>query len=423
MKKIFSIVTVLVFSAIILMAQAPESFKYQTVVRDVNGYVISNQQVTITLDIIRGNINGTVVCSENFNPMTNEFGLVNLEVGSQDTTAFKNIDWANGPYFLQIELNGNLMGTSELLSVPYALYARSAGNPVYWMPQVNGIYYNEGNVGMGSPTPDSSAQLEISSTTRGFLPPRMTSSEIMKIKSPANGLVVFCTTDNKFYAYITESGVWKEILFGYGTISPQDSCGYTMTINHIKGAVAPVTKTTTYGTVTNVPGEPSRCWISSNLGADHQAITLDDATEESSGWYWQFNRKQGYKHDGINRTPNTNWINPISENSDWLGTNDPCILELGNGWRIPTQSEWVNVNDAGGWEDWNGPWDSALKLHSAGYLNNTGGSLVNRGIQGNFWSNLQGANTTGWYERFRNDLCGYAGNEKAFGFSVRCIRN
>ena len=83
------------------------------------------------------------------------------------------------------------------------------------------------------------------------------------------------------------------------------SLRFFLTINHVEGVVAPVTKTTTYGTVTNIPGELTKCWITSNLGSDQQATAVNDATEASAGWYWQFNRKQGYKHDGSTRTPNT----------------------------------------------------------------------------------------------------------------------
>jgi hypothetical protein len=68
------------------------------------------------------------------------------------------------------------------------------------------------------------------------------------------------------------------------------TCGSAMTINHKAGAVAPVNKTATYATVTNVTGEPSKCRITSNLGADHKATAKNDATEASAGWYWQFNR-------------------------------------------------------------------------------------------------------------------------------------
>ncbi|MEI7983114.1 MAG: FG-GAP-like repeat-containing protein, partial [Bacteroidota bacterium] len=120
------------------------------------------------------------------------------------------------------------------------------------------------------------------------------------------------------------------------TVSSGFTCGSSIIINHVADTVAPVTKTVTYSIVNNIPGEPSKCWITSNLGADHQATSVDDATEESAGWYWQFNRKQGYKHDGINRTPNNAWVNPIIEDFDWQAANDPCTHEIGGGWRVPT---------------------------------------------------------------------------------------
>jgi hypothetical protein len=274
--------------------------------------------------------------------------------------------------------------------------------------------------------PDNSAMLDIKSTSKGLLIPRLTQSQIEAILSPANGLQVFCTTDSKMYIYIAAAVTWKEIAYGTGTISPTPFfCGSSITINHTAGAVAPVTKTVTYGTVSNVPGEISKCWITSNLGADHQAIAVDDATEASAGWYWQFNRKQGYKHDGTTRTPNTTWIYPINENLDWLVENDPCILELGSTWRLPTYTEWTNVIASGNWTDWNGPWSSGLKLHAAGSLHLTGGFPDYRGSFGDYWSSKQGTGggDGGWVFYFNNGTSGTYDLFKAYGCSVRCIRD
>ncbi|MEI8007028.1 MAG: hypothetical protein WCI48_12545 [Bacteroidota bacterium] len=201
------------------------------------------------------------------------------------------------------------------------------------------------------------------------------------------------------------------------------SCGSSFTINHVTGTVAPVTKTVTYGTVTDIPGETSKCWITSNLGADHQATSVDDATEASAGWYWQFNRKQGYKHDGTTRTPNITWISSISENSDWMTANDPCTLELGTGWRIPTKTEWINVDASSGWTDWSGPWNSGLKMHAGGYLTNTGGSLSGRGSSGSYWSNTQYGADLGCYLYFFSIFCDMNTMRKAYGFSARCVRD
>ncbi len=265
--------------------------------------------------------------------------------------------------------------------------------------------------------PDNSAMLDVKSTNTGLLIPRMTKNQISQITAPANGLQVYCTTDKKLYLFT--GAQWNEVSFGSGTISPP--CGLSITINHVAGDVAPVTKTVTYGTVTNVPGELTKCWITSNLGSDHQATAVDDATEASAGWYWEFNRKQGYKHDGTTRTPNTAWITNISEISEWITANDPCTIELGADWRIPTYTEWYNIDDTGGWINWNGPWGSGLKLHAAGYLNYNTGPLVGRGAEGWYWSSSEFSYWAGWCLYFTSGLSRRDYDDKDFGLSVRCV--
>jgi hypothetical protein len=199
-------------------------------------------------------------------------------------------------------------------------------------------------------------------------------------------------------------------------------CGDNVPVGHTAGAVAPVTKSVTYGTVTNIPGETSKCWITRNLGAGQQATAVNDATETSAGWYWQFNRKQGYKHDGTNRTPNTTWITNINENSDWLPANDPCSVEMGSFWRIPSYSEWNNVDIAGGWANWNGGWNSGLKLHAAGYLTSETGSLLCRGNCGDYWSSTAYETGNGWYLVTESTASYMLMGVKWFGHSVRCLR-
>jgi hypothetical protein len=199
------------------------------------------------------------------------------------------------------------------------------------------------------------------------------------------------------------------------------TCGDSVTINHVAGSLAPVNKTVTYGTISNIPGETSKCWITSNLGAGHQADSVDDATEASAGWYWQFNRQQGYRHDGSNVTPS--WtITSISESFDWLAANDPCALTFGCDWRLPTGTEWTNVDASGAWTDWNGPWNSALKMHAAGYINASNGLLTARGAMGFYWSNNQASNITGWALLFSSSMSGVGNYTKAHGFTVRCIK-
>jgi hypothetical protein len=275
--------------------------------------------------------------------------------------------------------------------------------------------------------PDNSAMLDVKSANKGLLIPRMTQSQIEAISDPADGLQVYCTTNSKMYIFVAPSNQWKEITYGEGIISPPPFiCGFHITINHLaSGGVAPVDKMVTYGTVTNIPGEPTKCWITSNLGSDHQATAVNDATEGSAGWYWQFNRKQGYKHDGTTRIPNTAWLTSNHENSVWIAANDPCSIELGADWRIPTAAELNNVNTTGSWTNWNGPWNSGLKLHAGGYLETSNGLLLTRGSIGYYWDNMQYNNYTwgtggGLY--FGYTFSQMNTFDKVDAFPLRCIK-
>jgi hypothetical protein len=273
-----------------------------------------------------------------------------------------------------------------------------------------------GNIGIGTSTPANSALVDMNSTTKGFLPPRMTTAQRNTIASPSEGLVIYNTDEKALNLF--DGLAWNSMI-----PIPAFACGLTISVNHVvSDGVAPVNKTVTYSTVTNIPGEPTKCWITQNLGADHPAAAVDDATESSAGWYWQFNRMQGYKQDGSTSTPA--WtITSIDENSDWIAANDPCSLELGDGWRIPAYSEWNNVDASGGWNDWNGPWNSALKLHAGGYVYFGNGSLQYRGTSACFWGSSQDNYTGGRYLNFDNiGNCYIGSTTKANGLSARCLR-
>lgn len=133
MKKI-TLISAMLFIVVSLFAQTPQAFKYQTVVRDNAGEILANQNVSLRMTILQGALPGTVVYAETHTATTNEFGLVTLEIGrgTPITGSFSTINWATSPSYLKTELDPAggttylIMGTSELLSVPYSLISRTS---------------------------------------------------------------------------------------------------------------------------------------------------------------------------------------------------------------------------------------------------------------------------------------------------------
>lgn len=136
MKRTLLFFLSLMLFAMVAIAQSPEAFKYQAVARDAGGQILANQSVSFQISILQGSASGTSVYSETHAATTNTFGLVNLEIGNGTVASgdFSAIDWGTDTYFTQIEMdasggtNYQLMGTSQLLSVPYALHAKTAEN-------------------------------------------------------------------------------------------------------------------------------------------------------------------------------------------------------------------------------------------------------------------------------------------------------
>lgn len=131
MKNLYILVFAFIFS-ILSFAQVPELMSYQALVRNANDQLIQNASIGIRISILQNSDTGTTVYTETHTTTTNENGLVTLSIGSGTTTDdFSTIDWGNGTYYIKSETdpaggtNYSIAGTSQLLSVPYALYAKN----------------------------------------------------------------------------------------------------------------------------------------------------------------------------------------------------------------------------------------------------------------------------------------------------------
>ncbi len=172
MKKI-SAFLILAFFATSVFSQAPHSFRYQTVVRNNAGELLSNQPVGIRISILSDSPTGLVVFSETYTLITSSVGLINLSVGTgvAENGSIEDIQWGTGSYYMRIDVdkdggnNYEFMGTSQLLSVPYALYAEKAGNggnsesESYWQKKDNSLFYNYGNIGIGTDQPQNALSI------------------------------------------------------------------------------------------------------------------------------------------------------------------------------------------------------------------------------------------------------------------------
>jgi len=150
MKKIFTIFAAVLLTAS-LWAQSPEEMSYQAVIRDASDNFVTSQTVGMQISILQGSISGTAVYVETQTPTTNANGLVSITIGSGIVLSgsFASIDWTNGPYFIKTETavkvpltTYTITGTSQLLSVPYALHAKTAEKVTGGITETDPVFTN-----------------------------------------------------------------------------------------------------------------------------------------------------------------------------------------------------------------------------------------------------------------------------------------
>jgi len=143
MKKLLILLTLTITTA--LQAQAPQGFNYQATVRNSSGDLVVNTNVYFKFNVIQGSQTAVPIFTETHYVPTDDLGQVNLVIGLGTATegTFSELDWSLGSYYLGIELNIEsgyvAMGTTQLLSVPYALYAENSGNAPSTTPNLQSV--------------------------------------------------------------------------------------------------------------------------------------------------------------------------------------------------------------------------------------------------------------------------------------------
>lgn len=391
------------------LAQSTNNMSFQAVIRDASGELVSNSSVGLKMSVLQGSVSGIEVYSETHNEMTNANGLLSLEIGGGTVVSgvYGEIDWSNGPYFLKREVdplggsNYVVSGTSQFLSVPYAIFA-SAADTVFNVPAgFDGDYTNLTN----KPSiPTNTSDLTNDS---GFLTAEIDSSTTNEIQE----LSVSTTKDTLFLSsgnYVLIPGISD------ANYPPIDFDGYLYDTVHIGTQIwfAENLKTTHYNDGTSIPNETdATAWAALSTGA--MSYYNNDST--------QYDPVYGALYNGYA-----------------VETNKLCPA----GWHVSTDAEWTALVNFLGDESVAGGklkevgtahWDSP----NTGATDEVGftalpsgrrkedGSFTNIKLTGLWWTGT--ANNTDEYYYINmstnNSNLNSASDNKRKGYAVRCLRD
>ena len=397
-----------------LLAQAPQQFSYQAVIRNSSNALITSTKIGMKISLLQGSATENAVYVETHTPITNTNGLVSIAIGggAKDSLSwpFANIDWSKGPYFVKTETdpaggtNYSLTTTSQLLSVPYALYAaNSPPGP-------------KGETGAQGPAGKVGAQ-----GPKGDIP------QVKVIVSVVGDTMRFENGSYVIIPVISQANSKTKPTSGYGeNITDSDGNSY---------------KTIYIG---------KQQWMGENLKtskySDGTYITYADGNDQ-----WKNNTTGAYcfyNNNDFNITKYGYLYNWYSVSSTSNGNKKICPI----GWHIPNDSEWTLLTDYLGGvsvsatklkssdpNDWTesskGTNESNFNAVSSGMRWGDGSFMNESGV---WWSSTEAnlnwtSNRTAWFRdlsKFNNQVgkngttgSNYSPGNIELGFSVRCLKD
>ena len=303
MKKLYTLLTLVI--TLITFAQAPQGFNYQATVRNSAGALIVNQNVNFKFNIMLNSATSLPVFSETHLAPTDDLGQVNLVIGQGTATtgSFSTINWGTGNYYLGIELNTGsgyvAMGTTQLLSVPYALYANTAGNSQ-------------------ATTPNLASVLAVNNSANN--------TKITNLANPTNAQDAV----TKSYSDQQLNNIWPDINGMISNLQNQ--------INNLQVALSNTVQSIQIG---------SQIWSSKNL----DVTTYRDGTpipQVTDPTQWA-NLTTGawcyYNNDSANGTVYGklyNWYAVAGIHDNDPNTSNKILAPLG--WHIPSNTEWTTLS-------------------------------------------------------------------------------
>ncbi len=270
--------------------------------------------------------------------------------------------------------------------------------------------------------PGPSAMLDVKSTSKGVLIPRMTTAQRDAITNPEASLLIFNITTQCYEGYSTQDKQW----YSFGCIGSYPPgarhCGGTPT------AIVDVTNPTT-----------GKTWMDRNLGASRVATDSTDALAYGDLYQWGrfadgHQCRDSDQTSELSSTDNPGHGDFIATNSfgihDWRtpkndnlwqgvnGINNPCP----KGYRLPTEAEWQDELKSWGSTNATGAFNSPLKLPKAGYRDYNLGNFGGSDQVGNYWSSTV-QSTNSYYLYFNDNNANLNQGYRAQGYSVRCIKD
>jgi uncharacterized protein (TIGR02145 family) len=279
-------------------------------------------------------------------------------------------------------------------------------------------------VGIGTVLLNNSAQLELSSSSKGFLIPRMTSSERNLIVNPANGLQIYNISTGCLNYF--NLNAWYEVC-GNEDLSSRYSSGTIFCSNNPTQIIDVINPYT------------GKTWMDRNLGANQVATSKTDAAAYGDLYQWgrgndghqcrtspssstlSSNDVPGHNFFIFNTNPVSNWRS-IQNNNLWQGVNgvnNPCP----KGYRIPTSTEFLSEFSTWISDNSNGAFVSILKLTMAGYRGSSNASLLNINSQGYYHTSTVSSNNVMTVTFSNTSFSSSTTTQRASGMSVRCIKN
>jgi uncharacterized protein (TIGR02145 family) len=457
----------------LIFAQAPNKMSYQAIVRNSNNVVVTNHAVGMRISILQGSATGSSVYTETQIPTTNDNGLIAIEIGAGTLVSgnFSNIDWANGPYFVKTETDPNggtnysINGTSQLLSVPYAFYAKKAENGLpTGAQQGQTLTMCDGQLiwTNGGVCPAKITTFNINDTTHiGILISNSNASNISSVISYSGGNGGVYSTQNiqstgvlgltaTLSSGTLNIGYGKLTLAITGTPSGSGQAKFSIAIGNqiciiyrtvYAQASLPVNSVYCNGTPTSIVNVVNpltgKTWMDRNLGASQNATNTNDELAFGDLYQWgraadghqcrtspttsTLSTTDGVGHNYFIIVPNNIFDWRYTQNNNlWQGINginNPCP----SGYRIPSSAELESEKSSWVSKDKTGAFGSPLKLVLGGYRSYFNGTIENTNQSGYYWSN----NVNGTFASFlyfsQSNAYQFS-NGRSSGFSVRCIK-